>query len=87
MKAKVVTLKEITNENPIMCLYPLRYLRQCHKCDKFKISLYKTKDIDKAIARMKCKPTINKEFRSLYKKKRNLINELEKINKKLEDIR
>ena len=59
MDTKVITVRDITEDNPTRCLSPLRYLDRCHQCDVFKSVLKRTNgDILKTIEILGCNPHI-----------------------------
>lgn len=81
MKSKIVTIKELTTDNPTLCLSALRVFNECHKCLRF-ISARRQNTIEK----MKCKPHINPQYFELIGKKRKLLDQLSKINKEMESL-
>ena len=90
MRVAVVNVKDILDpeKNPTLCLSPLRYTGECHKCQKFKFALTNNygNDIEKAIKSMKCKPQIDPIFIELHKKKLTLLKQLRELNKKMEEL-
>jgi len=90
MKVAVVNSKDVLDpeKNPTLCLSPLRFMGQCHKCGKFQLALTNNygNDIEKAINSMKCKPQIDPIFIELHKKKLTLLKQLREINKKIKEI-
>ena len=84
MKTKIVTLKELSEDNPTLCLSPLRVFEECHKCDQFKQEFRKHQSVDEAINSMKCNPRIRSDIRKLLERKKELLKELAKINSQLE---
>lgn len=70
---KVVTIKELTEDNPTICLSPLRVFEKCHQCP-----VYKARD------KLKCEPHLNKDMLALMERKKKLLQELDDINKRLE---
>jgi len=98
MKMKVVSMMEVCG-SPTLCISPLRFFGECHRCDVF-ISrvagerrrvrqqggnLPVEKAIDRAISGLKCGPNVKGEIVALFKRKEELLAELHKINKKLEE--
>ena len=79
MKKKIISSKE-TAESPTLCMSPLRYLKECHKCEKFKAK--KLKDALK----MKCQPRVKPEVIELLRRKEKLLKKLREIDKKLEEV-
>ncbi|RLG16739.1 hypothetical protein DRN69_00195 [Candidatus Pacearchaeota archaeon] len=76
MKTVTVNSKEI-GKSPTLCMSPLRYLKECHKCDKFK-----KRKLSEAL-KMKCQPRIKPEILELLKRKEKLLEEIKEINEKL----
>jgi len=64
---KIVSSKEL-RESPTLCLSPLRFLGECHRCEVFR----KSKDWRK----LKCKPKISKEVEKLLEEKKRLLKRL-----------
>jgi len=79
MKSKLVTIEELTKDNPTLCLSALRVFNECHKCDVF-LNAYR-KD---RIGKLKCKPHLTNDVIDLLKKKRYLLDQLQIINAMLE---
>ena len=89
MKVAIVNIKDILDpeKNPDLCLSPLRYTGDCIRCWRFKRALQKNQyDILLTINTLKCKPIVSKEAIKLFKKKKELLEELRKINKEIEEI-
>ena len=87
MKSVVVNASDVLNKekNPKLCLSPLRYLKECQNCTRFKQELSKYKgDMEKTIKKMSCKPQIKPEVIGLYKEKQKLLKQLKEVNKKME---
>lgn len=72
---KVVTMNELTEDNPTLCLSPRRVFEKCHQCP-----IYKTRDK----TALKCKPHLNKDMLALIERKQKLLQELDDIYKRLE---
>jgi len=81
MQTKVVTMKELTEDNPTLCLSPLRVFDQCHKCERFK-----RWQKQRGIKRLKCKPHLNDKYFELQNRKRALLDKLNDINKEIEGL-
>jgi len=81
MKAKVLTISEIEKDNPMLCLSPLRFTDECHKCQQFKRKV-KTKGFEYAL-KMKCKPRVTKEIIEKYKKHLKLQEQIKKLKEEI----
>jgi len=81
MKTKITTLREIAEDNPTLCLSPKRIFKECHKCDRFLLSFYKYRDVDKTINSMRCNPQIKDRIKRLLDKKKRLLKEIAKIDR------
>ena len=90
MKVAIVDVKDVLDpeKNPTLCLSPLRFTGQCHKCGKFQLALANNynNDIERAIKSMKCKPQIDPIFIELHKEKLALLKQLRKIKKKIKEV-
>lgn len=75
MKAKVVSLEELTKNNPTFCLSPLRVFGECYKCPKFRFN--------KNPLKLFCKPQISDKAQFLLEQKRKAVALLKTINKEL----
>lgn len=69
--SKIIKFSEVA-ESPTFCLSPLRYLGECHRCERFKKGLAK-----------KCKPVIRDDIKKLLEEKKKLLKRLREINKLL----
>ena len=59
MDAKVITVRDITENNPTLCMSPIRYFDRCYQCDVFKSVLKQNNgDILKTIETLGCNPHI-----------------------------
>jgi len=89
MKVAIVNIKDILDEkkNPTLCLSPLRYTNDCIRCPRFQRALQKNQyDILLTINTLKCKPQVSEETIKLFERKKELLEELRKINKEIEEI-
>jgi len=96
MQTKVINLSEIAENNPTLCLSPLRVFNACHKCNHFlsRLQYYKRKYpdmsidemIERAIADIPCKPHVKKEYVELLKKKTKVLQELAEVQKKIDEL-
>ena len=98
MKVAVVNIKDITKDNPTLCLSPLRVFNDCHKCDKFlqKLQYLKKKHADenlsvdelveKVIAEIPCKPKLKIEFVKLLKEKTKLLHKIAEVQKHIDAL-
>jgi len=88
MKTATITVEELTEDNPTLCMSPLRVFRECHKCTHFKRAtcglMLPYNEIMKRIENMRCKPQIKDEVLKLIERKKELLRELSEINKALE---
>ena len=82
MKAKLVSMQELTRDNPTFCLSPLRVFDECHKCDTFKRHM----DILRSGRKhtLTCKPHIKKDILDLLRRKEKLLEQLAIVNAILE---
>ena len=74
MKSKVVSIQELTEDNPTFCLSALRVFDQCPECPVYKIH-QATNQLDK----LKCKPHINPKYADLAAEKRKLLDRIKEI--------
>jgi len=87
MKTKLVSLSELTENNPTLCLSALRVFGDCHKCEQYK-------KFEKGIIKtLKCNPKFNKKALKLLRKRKiirqNFIEanqELRAVNQELEKL-
>lgn len=84
--AKVVSIKELTENNPTLCLSPLRVFNKCHECQQFKQALRKHKTLEKTAEKLKCNPHINPKFLELSAKKRRLLDQLSVIDEEISKL-
>lgn len=75
IKSKVVTIAELTKDNPTFCLSPLRVFEDCHKCPKWKIAKDKSK--------LKCNPKVRPQVLKLLAKKKELLHLISEIDELL----
>jgi len=73
MESKVVSIKELTENNPTLCLSALRVFGKCHQC-----SMYK-----KSPDKLKCNPVVPTDVISLTKQRRKLLQEMREIDRTL----
>jgi len=69
---KIVKVSELLDkeENPTLCLNPLRALGICHKCGKY-LNFFSHSKTHK----LKCNPQINPKIKSLMEQRRKEIRE------------
>lgn len=84
VKAITLSIDDILENNPTICLSVHRAFKECFKCEKYK----RAEKLGK-LSRIKCNP-LNDENRlrrinSLKAKKVNLETDLKAVNKELED--
>jgi len=84
MKIMITALTEIKKDNPQLCLSPLREFAECHLCEHFKRGLWRNKEDIQKTLKMKCHPQIKENLIELFERKRELLKELNEINKQLE---
>ena len=83
MKTAIVHVSEIATSGTL-CLSPLRYVGECHKCYIFKRALERYHgDVDKAIASLRCNPRVNERWIELYKEKRKHLDAIREIEKEM----
>jgi len=71
MQYKIIRFKDIAQNNPRLCLSPLRALNQCHKCPHY----------------FNCESKIdNKKYEKLYDKKKKLLKKIKLIDEKLKGL-
>lgn len=93
MKVKTVSKEELEENNPTLCLSPLRVFEQCHECDKFKqrksiVSRKSAKNVteEEVIDKMSCKPVIKPEMLELLKKKSELLNQVREVEEEINEL-
>ena len=69
MKTQVVSFKEMVEDNPTLCLSPLRMLGHCHRCEH-----YRQKE-------RKCNPRVKPEILALLEEKQRLLQRVREINR------
>lgn len=87
MKAKIVSISELTENNPTLCLSAYRVLGDCHKCDHY-IRAFKQNRTDK----LRCNPQIINEkalnllalWQKIRDKHRKILRRLNEINEQIE---
>ena len=86
MDAKVITAKEMTENNPTTCIAPIRYFNRCHQCDVFRSVLKRNKgDILKTIETLKCNPHITDRAIFLIGRREAIKKATEKKLKKIDE--
>jgi hypothetical protein len=80
MKTKIVSFKELTENNQSFCLSSLRVLGDCHKCAKFK-RLAK----QKRLILINCAPRVKREVYKLLEEKDKLNENYQKKHKEIMD--
>ncbi|MCW3128523.1 MAG: hypothetical protein N2V75_00230 [Methanophagales archaeon] len=84
MRTIVVNLKDISTDNPTLCLSPLRFVNRCDKCEQFRLRLrVYGNDIETTIRSLKCKPRVEPEILELYREKAALLRRLNEIRDRL----
>lgn len=75
MQHKVVTLKELTEGNPTLCLSTLRVFGKCHQCPSY------IKHPDK----LRCNPVVSLDTVALIEHRKKLMSEVRKADEVLAD--
>lgn len=73
MESKVVSIKELRENNPTLCLSALRVFGKCHQCPQYK----------KAPDKLKCNPVISVEVITLTGRRQKLLEEMREIDRTL----
>jgi len=81
MRSKIVTIEELTTDNPTLCLSALRVFNECHKCEVFKRAQAQNR-----IIKLKCKPKLHPQYFELLAEKRKLLDQLNEVNKEMEKL-
>jgi len=81
MQSKVVSIKELTEDNPTFCLSVLRVFDQCHECPVFK-----KKQASRTLKKLKCKPHLNVKFNELFAQKQKALDQIAEIEKQLKSL-
>jgi hypothetical protein len=68
-QSKVVSIDELKNNNPTLCLSPNRVFDRCERCEVFIRKYKKLQDITKTINSIKCVPHLNKDKIKLLEKR------------------
>lgn len=76
MRVKVVTIKELTEDNPTLCLSTLRVFGKCHQCPHYK----------KSPNKLKCNPVTHKDLQALTERKKKLLHEIGKVNRAIAEL-
>ena len=80
MRVKIVSAKELTTDNPKLCMSPLRVFGLCHKCQIFK-SARGTPELK--LKKLPCKPKVQPKYLELLKEKHELLLKLREIDRLL----
>ena len=81
MQSKVVSIKELTEDNPTFCLSALRVFDQCHECPVFKRA-----QSSNTIIKLKCKPHLNAKYHELLGQKRKVLDQLNTIEAQMKNL-
>jgi len=81
IEAKVVTIKELMEDNPTLCMSPLRVFEECHKCPKYQLAEKKGKE-----SQLKCKPRVSKKYLRLKLQRDILLRKLAEVDKKINEL-
>ncbi len=76
MKSKVVTIKELTENNPTLCLSALRVFGNCTECPMYK----------KSPNKLKCNPVISEEMMKRSERREKLLQEIRDAKRALKDM-
>ena len=77
-RVKAVRLEDLLNGNPTLCLSPLRAAWQCHRCQRFRDAYAHGREFS-----LTCRPRIPREVWRLLGRRRRLLEELRKIDRRL----
>lgn len=81
MRVKVVSIKELTEDNPTLCLSALRVFNDCHECPTFKRA-----QAHNTIDKLKCKPHIKPRYWELLKRKKAILKQLRTIETEIQKL-
>lgn len=88
MKCAVVSISELQEDNPTMCLSAKRVTNQCHTCYKFHNYYNSSDSVQQTIKKLPCNPKLNKDIILALDEKKTLIRyyrkQLSNINKRLQ---
>ena len=76
VESKLVTIKELTTDNPTLCLSPLRVFEKCHQCPQ-----YKTAVSHSLVDKLKCVPHVKAETLRVIERRKQLYAELAKLDR------
>ena len=86
MKTKVITLKELTEDNPTLCMSADRIFEQCYRCPIFRQKadalarkgISKNDLVSETVRQLPCTPKLNKKAWAVIKLRalKNTINQL-----------
>ena len=86
MDTKVITAKEMTENNPTLCMAPIRYFNRCHQCNVFKSVLKRNEgDMIKTIEMLTCNPHITDKAIFLIGKREAIKKATEKKLKNIDE--
>ena len=91
MDTKIISSREITTDNPTMCMLPIRYYNRCHHCGVFRSVLKRNNgDIPKTIKILKCNPCITNRAIFLIGQRKAIRKateeKIKEINKELGEV-
>jgi len=78
-KVKMVSYKELTEDNPTLCLSVLRQLGECHKCEQYRFAMQHSRFL-------RCKPKIKPEIEALLQKRLELREQLREVERQIKNI-
>ena len=81
MQSKVVSIKELTEDNPTFCLSASRVFDKCHECPVFKKA-----QANRTIEKLKCKPHLNPKHQELLAQKQNLLDMLKYVEDQMKNL-
>jgi len=78
--AKIVTINELKENNPTLCLSALRVFNHCHKCTEYK-------QFQKGyIKKLKCVPHLDQETLNKIERLNQLKEQVKELEKEIEVI-
>jgi len=81
VQVKIVSIKELLEDNPTFCLSPYRVFELCHTCEAYKRAK-RTNRLNK----MRCKPRVKPIVKTLEQEKQELLKQLTEIEDKLKRV-